>query len=68
MLAQPRLVHGETDIFRSRRQGLEEAVGTMRRSLSMVGNVPEFEGGLQKLEVSTAFSWLPTCATVTQGG
>lgn len=36
VLAQPRLVHGETEIFRSRRQGLEEAVGTMRRSLALL--------------------------------
>jgi hypothetical protein len=40
-------------------QRISSLLGTMRRSLSMVGNVPEFHGGMEKLEVSARMRLAP---------
>lgn len=32
---------------------IAESLATMRRSLLLVGDVPEFKGGMQRLEVSS---------------
>jgi hypothetical protein len=40
-------------------QRISSLLATMRRSLTMVGNVPEFDGGIQKLEVS----WSPAAGS-----
>ena len=33
-------------------QKIADMLATMRRSLKLVGNVPEFSGGMEKLQVS----------------
>ena len=46
------LFHKVDSVFASGNlQHMASLLGTMRRSLSLVANVPEFEGGLQRLEV-----------------
>ncbi len=41
-------------------QKIADMLATMRRSLKLVGNVPEFSGGLEKLQVSAMTDLLIT--------
>ena len=42
-----------------------DMLATMRRSLKLVGNVPEFSGGLEKLQVSAMTVLLITTALIS---
>ena len=43
-------------------QKIADMLATMRRSLKLVGNVPEFSGGMEKLQVSAMAVLLITTA------
>lgn len=43
-------------------QKIADMLATMRRSLKLVGNVPEFSGGMEKLQARLQFySFHPAC-------